>query len=88
MFCYYTYRLVEVLKCEKPSSSKGRHDDETRSAKTSRSLGELERTISALKSVIEKLQDENKRLKIRPSNLKPNKFSNTGSEKLKVNYWN
>jgi len=32
-----------------------------------KSLGELERTISALKQVIDKLQSENKRLKVKPS---------------------
>lgn len=55
---YTCARFVDALKAEKalPGQKGG-------SVKAYRPLGELERTITALKQVIEKLQAENQRLK-------------------------
>jgi predicted RNase H-like nuclease (RuvC/YqgF family) len=72
--------LVEVLKAEKPRNDE-RSAGTSNKTSSQRSLGELERTISALKSVIEKLQTENKRLK-KPG--VPQAKPSTSTEKLKV----
>jgi len=70
---------VDALKAEKPmdqsSGAAGKAN-----AHSQKSLSELEKTINALKTVIDKLQTENKRLKSKPP-------STAGSsEKLKVNH--
>jgi hypothetical protein len=80
LLTYFVYRLVDALKAEKPITSLANASYRTNSQK---SLGELEKTINALKVVIDKLQSENKKLKSKPHSgtLPPT----ASSERLKVN---
>lgn len=75
------FRLVEALKAENPHPS--HHQSAQGQSNSQKSLSELEKTINALKLVIEKLQTENKRLKTKPTiGLQPT----ASSERLKVGY--
>lgn len=74
----FIFRIVDALKAEKPFAGQ-----KYSSMKSCKPLSELERTITALKQVIDKLQQENKKLKIRTDSNAP-----TGrvaaSERLRV----
>jgi hypothetical protein len=69
--------MIDALKTEKPVPGENAAAADKRSQK---SLNEFEKTITALKQVIEKLQLENKKLKHRP----PSGTTSASSEKLKV----
>lgn len=73
-------RIVDALKIDK--TLPGQKQSSTRSNKP---LGELERTITALKQVIEKLQTENKKLKTRTDMGGGSSITKTAStERLRV----
>jgi len=69
-------KLVDALKSDQPESNISTNSK----VSSQKSLNELERTILALKQVIDKLQCENKRLKTKPNNGKPT----SSNERLKT----
>lgn len=67
IYLYFIKRYVELLKSEKSLVASPRLTDKDREILdrgSKRTITELERTIFSLKKIVEKLQAENKRLKL------------------------